>query len=153
MEKSIISGKQNLIIFLSAFTGSAIYLSLIFNNNLWVDEAFTASLLRGSFSDVWSATAADTLPPFYNIFTKIVTLILGYSAPSMKFSSALAAVLVLFYGGFQIKKLFSFEDALVFIAFFLTMPYFFYYSVTTAGDSSLPLPQLWLLRKFFVPAA
>ncbi|MCR4745062.1 MAG: glycosyltransferase family 39 protein [Lachnospiraceae bacterium] len=129
MQESKIINKENLILFFSALLGSLIYISLIFNNNLWVDEAFTASLIRGNLSEVWAATAADTLPPFYNFFTKFITMMIGYSAPAMKFSSALAAVSVLFYGSFNIKKIFSFRESLIFTAFFLTMPYFYYYAV------------------------
>ncbi len=129
MKKISNPDRQNLILLISSLIGSIIYISLIFNNNLWVDEAFTASLVRGDLSEVWTATVADTLPPFYNLFTKMITILLGYSAPSMKFSSVLAAVLVLFYGSFQIKRLYSFRDALIFTVFFLSMPYYFYYAV------------------------
>ena len=119
MKKISNPDRQNLILLISSLIGSIIYISLIFNNNLWVDEAFTASLVRGDLSEVWTATVADTLPPFYNLFTKMITILLGYSAPSMKFSSVLAAVLVLFYGSFQIKRLYSFRDALIFTVFSL----------------------------------
>ena len=81
MQESKIINKENLILFFSALLGSLIYISLIFNNNLWVDEAFTASLIRGNLSEVWAATAADTLPPFYNFFNISIIFFSLYAIP------------------------------------------------------------------------
>ena len=47
---------------------SAVYLSLVWNNNVWMDEAFTASLVHTDFRGVIERSMADTLPPLYNIY-------------------------------------------------------------------------------------
>ena len=70
--------------YILAFLGAGIYISLIFNQNVWLDEAFTASLIRTDLKGVLERSMNDTLPPLYNILLKLVTDLLGYTIPVMK---------------------------------------------------------------------
>ncbi|SKB57957.1 Dolichyl-phosphate-mannose-protein mannosyltransferase [Lachnospiraceae bacterium] len=125
----ISNNKIDLFFAVTVLLGAAVYISLIFNNNLWVDEAFTASIIRCPLPEVWSRTAADTLPPFYNFFGKALTVLFGYSAPVMKFGSVLPMIGALILGAFPVRRQFGTLTSALFMAFLLSMPNFYYYAV------------------------
>ncbi|MDD3415318.1 MAG: hypothetical protein PHY47_15135 [Lachnospiraceae bacterium] len=125
----ITSKHQNIIITILVLLGSFCYLSLIFNNNLWMDEAFSAVLVRNSFFDVLKESAADTLPPLYNIINKILTSMFGYHSYILKLSSVLPMIGCLILGATLVKKHFGFETSLLYIICMTGMPYLFYYGV------------------------
>ena len=117
------------ILLITALFGSILYISLIFNDNLWVDEAFTASLIRGSWSEVVKDTVSDTLPPFYNIAGKLLTSVFGYSSFILKLFSCIPLILLIFFGGRRIFDIYGFRCAYLFELFLISMPYFFHYAV------------------------
>lgn len=117
------------ILLLTALFGSMLYISLIYNDNLWVDEAFTASLIRGSWTGVINDTIADTLPPFYNLAGKLLTVIFGYSSLVLKLFSCIPMILLIFFGGQHVFRILGFRTAYLFELFLLSMPYFFHYAV------------------------
>ena len=125
--KNNISGE--LILFITAVFGSILYISLVFNDNLWVDEAFTASLIRGSMAEVLKDTAADTLPPFYNVAGKLLTMVFGFSPLVLKLFSCFPMILLIFFGGRKLASLFSFRTAFIYELFLFTMPHFLHYGV------------------------
>ena len=112
-----------------AAAGSIIYLSLIFNNNLWMDEAFTAVLVRGSFMSMLRASMADTLPPLYNIILWAMTHLLGYRAPIMKLTSVLPMIMLLFLGCTAVKRNFGLRSSVIFILCMISAPELFHYGV------------------------
>lgn len=83
---------------------SVCYVSLIFNQNVWMDEAFTASLVRTDMAGVISRSMQDTLPPLYNILLKLMTDLLGYSVPVMKLTSVLPMIFTLLLGATVVRK-------------------------------------------------
>ncbi len=117
------------ILLITALFGSMLYISLIYNDNLWVDEAFTASLIRGSWPEVIRDTVADTLPPFYNFAGKLLTVIFGYSSLILKLFSCIPMILLIFLGGQRVFKTCGFRTAYFFELFLLSMPYFYHYAV------------------------
>ena len=117
------------ILFILAVLGSALYISLIFNDNLWVDEAFTASLIRGTFPEVIRDTVNDTLPPFYNILGFLAVSLFGFSAPVLKFCSCLPMILLLFFGGRKLYSIRGFRPAFLYELFLMSMPHFIHYGV------------------------
>ena len=121
--------KKTISIYFLLIFGAALYLSFLFNDNLWVDEAFSASLIRGSWSEVWRDTVADTLPPLYNLFAKLMTVILGYSAPVMKFASAIPMILSLIVAAFPLRRLYGVKCSALFMLLLISMPELFYYGV------------------------
>ena len=56
---------------------TALYVSLIFNHNIWTDEAFTLQLLRENVKGIIDGTARDVHPPLYYLYAKIFTVIFG----------------------------------------------------------------------------
>lgn len=58
---------------------SLLYISLVFNYNIWTDEAFTLKLLRGNLKDIIDLTAADVHPPLYYFYGKLFFDITGES--------------------------------------------------------------------------
>ena len=83
---------------------SLCYVSLIFNQNVWMDEAFTASLIRTDMSGVISRSMQDTLPPLYNILLKLMTEALGYFVPVMKLTSVIPMVCTLLLSATVVRK-------------------------------------------------
>lgn len=54
-------------------------ISLIFNNNVWFDEAYTLSLIQHNYSEVIEILKSDMHPPLYFISLKFFCEIFGYS--------------------------------------------------------------------------
>ncbi len=114
---------------LLAVSGSLIYISLIFNNNLWMDEAFTAVLVRGSFKEMLSRSLLDTLPVLYNVLAWTLTHILGYNSVVLKLASVLPMIALLFFSALKLPKLYDDKTASFFIPALFCMPHLLHYTV------------------------
>ncbi len=112
---------------LLAAAGSVIYISLIFNNNLWMDEAFSAVLVRGTFSEMMKRSLADTLPPLYNILAWTLTHILGFNTCVLKLTSALPMIALLFFSAVKLPRLYDCPTASFFVLSMTAMPHFLQY--------------------------
>lgn len=66
---------------------TCLYISLIFNYNVWTDEAFTFDLLRGNIIEILQGTAKDVHPPLYYLYAKIFDYIFGYSIQIQKIAA------------------------------------------------------------------
>ena len=77
---------------------AALYVSLIFNNNLLTDEAFTMQLISGSVPEIISGTAHDVHPPLYYLFAKAVYTVFGRGIPPQKVLALIPMVLCLVLG-------------------------------------------------------
>ncbi len=113
---------------LSVLSG-ILYLSLIFNNNLWVDEAFTACIIRGNLSEVWQKTLNDTLPPLYNVAGWAFTSLFGYSSVTLKLFSVIPMLLLLVLNLTAVRKLFGETCALLYAVMIAAMPHLLHYGV------------------------
>ncbi len=102
---------------------AVIYVSLVFNNNLWLDEAFSASIIRCGFKEMMIRTANDTLPPFYNLSAWCFTRIFGYSSVTLKLFSVLPMVLLMLISSHFLTKGFSVCTSGVYIMLITAMPY------------------------------
>ena len=107
----------------------AIFISLTFNNNVWLDEAFTASLVNTDMSGVIKRSMADTLPPLYNILLKLSTDIFGYRIPVMKITSAVPMIITMLLGATTVRKRFGYLTSYVFIIAITFMPNMLFYGV------------------------
>lgn len=105
------------------------YILLIFNNNVWMDEAFTASLVNTDMSGVISRSMADTLPPLYNIYLKIMTDIFGYCVPVMKLSSVIPMILTMLLGVTVLRKRHGNLVSSIFCAAIFCMPYMQHFGI------------------------
>ena len=108
---------------------SAIFISLVWNNNVWMDEAFTASLVHTDFAHVIERSMADTLPPLYNILLKLMTVVFGYSVPVMKITSVIPMLLTLILGATVVRRRFGLRTAFLFMLLITFMPLMLYYGV------------------------
>lgn len=115
--------------FLFAAVCTAIYVSLIFNNNLWLDEAFSASIIRCGFDEMVSKTFADTLPPFYNFAAWGFTRIFGYSTLSLKIFSILPMTALMLVSAVFIPRIASVRSACIYIVLITAMPHFLEYGI------------------------
>ncbi len=128
MEKKAIFDEKRIMAALFLLL-SAVYISLVWNNNVWMDEAFTASLVHTDLAGVISRSMADTLPPLYNIILKFTTDVFGYSIPVMKMTSVVPMLLVLLAGATTVRKRFGFRTAVLFMLLITFMPLVLYYGV------------------------
>ena len=108
---------------------AGVFLSLVWNSNVWMDEAFSASLVHTDFADVLKRSMADTLPPFYNILLKAATSVFGYSIAVMKITSIVPMILTLVIGAVTVRRRFGIRTALLFMAFITLMPLMLYFGV------------------------
>ncbi len=107
----------------------AILISLTFNNNIWLDEAFTASLVNTDMAGVIKRSMADTLPPLYNILLKLSTDIFGYRIPVMKITSAVPMILTMLLGATVVRRRFGYLTSYIFIIAITFMPNLLFYGV------------------------
>ncbi len=106
-----------------------IYISLIFNNNLWVDEAFSAAIIRDSFFPMLHRTVQDTLPPFYNVAAWCFTHIFGFSSVSLKLFSVIPMVLLMAVGMVFIPRVSSLRCAVCYAVLLTAMPHMIAYGI------------------------
>lgn len=109
--------------------GASVFISLTFNNNVWLDEAFTATLIRTDMAGVLQRSMADTLPPLYNIILKLTTDIFGYTVPVMKLTSAIPMILTMILGATVVRKRFGALTSYIFILAVTVMPYMMFYGI------------------------
>lgn len=118
-----------IVTWLLVIIGGAVYISLTFNENVWLDEAFTASLVNADMTEVIKRSMADTLPPLYNILLKLSTDFFGYTVPVMKTTSAVPMILTMMLGATVVRKRYGTLTASVFILALIVMPNMFFYGV------------------------
>ena len=102
---------------------AVVYVSLVFNNNLWLDEAFSASIIRCGFKEMLTRTANDTLPPFYNLAAWCFTRIFGYSSVTLKLFSVLPMVILMLIAAYCLTRCCSVFTACAYIMLITAMPY------------------------------
>lgn len=102
------------------FTG--LYISLLFNHNIWTDEAFTLQLLRGNVKEIIMGTAADVHPPLYYLYAKIFTVVFGESLLAQKIAAMLPMVATLIFAATVIRKKFGDREAVLFLLFLTCIP-------------------------------
>ena len=72
---------------------------LIFNNNVWCDEAFILNACRYNIKELLIYIAKyDMRPPLYLVCIKIWSLIFGIGVPQFKIFSIIPTILVLIVG-------------------------------------------------------
>lgn len=129
MNKISTKTKENIISYGLVLIGSIIYISLVFNKNVWLDEAFTASLVRTDMAGVLSRSMADTLPPLYNILLKISTDIFGYYVPVMKMTSVIPMIIIMLLSATVVRRQHGFKTSALFTIAMFTMPNLLFFGV------------------------
>lgn len=105
------------------------YISLVFNRNVWLDEAFTASLVRTDMAGVLERSMEDTLPPLYNILLKISTDIFGYTVPVMKMTSVMPMIIILILSATVVRRRHGFKTSALFTIAMTAMPNLLFFGV------------------------
>lgn len=89
MKQYIAIYKRQIFLLSITFLVLLINISLIFNDSVWYDEAYTMNLIRGDFGEILHGAMIDVHPPLYYFIVKTFTLIGGYSVPIAKLASIL----------------------------------------------------------------
>ena len=120
---------ENIIAYGLVILGAIVYISLVFNENVWLDEAFTASLVRTDMAGVIERSMADTLPPLYNILLKLSTDIFGYRVPVMKMTSVIPMIITMVLSATVVRRRHGFKASVLFTIALFTMPNLLFYGV------------------------
>lgn len=115
--------------YILASAGSLLLLALIFNNNLWMDEAFTAGIVRCGFSEMLARSFGDTLPPLYNIAAWCMTRLFGYSSVILKLTSVLPMIALMFFSASCLTKSHGSRVSCLYILSLLCAPHIVHFSV------------------------
>jgi len=121
--------RESIISYVLVLIGALVIISLVFNNNVWLDEAFTASLIRTDMAGVLERSMADTLPPLYNIILKLITDIFGYKISIMKITSSIPVVLTMLLSATVVRKRHGLLISSLFTLCLMSMPTILYYAV------------------------
>lgn len=101
---------------------TALYISLVFNHNIWTDEAFTLQLLQGNVKDIIMGTAKDVHPPLYYLYAKLFMVIFGDSLLVQKVAAIIPMTATLAIGATLIRKNFGNRVSLLFLLFLACIP-------------------------------
>lgn len=129
MSKNSNKTRENIISYGLVLIGAIVYISLIFNRNVWLDEAFTASLVRTDMAGVLEKSMADTLPPLYNILLKLSTDAFGYTVPVMKLTSVIPMIITMLLSATVVRRRHGFKTSVLFTIALFTMPNLLFYGV------------------------
>ena len=107
-----------------------LYVSLIFNHNIWTDEAFTMDLVNSnSIVGIIKGTAVDVHPPLYYLITYFFVALFGTSVQVYKIVSIVPMVLTMLLGLFYVKPWFGTKTAVLYILFLNAIPCVMEYGV------------------------
>lgn len=129
MSRELSKKQEKIISWALVILGAVIYISLVFNENVWLDEAFTASLVRTDMAGVLERSMADTLPPLYNIILKISTDIFGYKVPVMKLTSVMPMIITMILSATVVRRRHGFKVSTLFTIALFTMPNLLFFGV------------------------
>lgn len=104
-------------------------IGLIFNNNVWFDEAYTLSLIQHNYSEVIEILKTDMHPPLYFVSLKFFCEIFGYSIISTKIFSVLGYIATLFLGCTTVKKHYGSVTSIIYMLTVGAVPMSLYFSV------------------------
>ncbi len=102
------------------FTG--LYVSLLFNHNIWTDEAFTLQLLRGNIKDIIMGTAADVHPPLYYLYAKVFYALFGEALIVQKIAAIIPMTATLVFIATIVRKEFGDMVSLLSLLFLTCIP-------------------------------
>lgn len=124
------------------FTAS--YISLIFNQNVWTDEAYTIELIReNTLRGIISSTANDVHPPLYYLMLKLFIIILGDSIPVYKFFSVVPMLLCFVLDATLIRRYWGEKTAVLFIFLINGVPCLLEYIIQIRMYSWAMLWVMW----------
>lgn len=97
--------------------------------HVWADEAFSFGMTRLGFDEMWRLPNVDVHPLLYYFYLKCFQSVFGTSVPVARMASVLPYMMILAFGGRQLRKLFDEETSLAFMVLFFFFPFLMTYSV------------------------
>lgn len=109
----------------------AAYVSLIFNQNIWTDEAYTLEVLREcrTVPEVFRYTANGANPPLYYAILLPFSNLFGLNLQVCKFLSIVPMILAMILGATYIRKHFGARTGFLYILFLGCIPMTMEYAV------------------------
>jgi len=109
---------------------TVMYCSLLFNKNVWTDEAYTIELIReNNFWGIIKNTANDVHPPFYYLLVKVFAMALGDKFYIYKMVSVIPMVLTMALAFIYVKPWWGVKTALLFLILLPAIPCVMEYAV------------------------
>lgn len=108
---------------------AAAFVLLVFNNNVWYDEAYSLALIKHGFADIATLTGKDVHPPLYYFGLKCFTKLFGGGLFSAKIFSIVPVCLTMLFGFRKLSHIYNERTGFLFSVFFAAMPVFTIYSV------------------------
>lgn len=99
-----------------------LYVSLLFNYNIWTDEAFTLQLVHGGLKEIIDGTARDVHPPLYYFYSKLFFDITNESLWVQKFITIIPQVGTYALIATVFRKRFGDVAAFLSLIFFTCIP-------------------------------
>lgn len=121
--------QKGILIWGSVVFFTLLYLSLIFNNNVWTDEIFSMNLFRLGFGQIIEETAKDVHPPLYYFLGRIFRLLFGESLQVQKVLTLLPMSLTLVLGAVKVRKYFGDRTSFFFVVLLGCIPCSMAYAV------------------------
>src|SRR4030043_440221 len=121
--------KNNLVMFCIIFVIAIVFYSYnIGLSDLWSDETYTKSMLKGNLSDLYSKFKNDLHPPLYYLGLRLYTGLFGLSTTSLRIFSVFGALATLCLGYFAGQRIFGKQGALFLCLMLISVPMLAVYS-------------------------
>lgn len=101
---------------------------LIFNDNIWFDEAYTLALVKHDAGSLIEILKTDMHPPLYFLSLKLFCSVFGYSITASKIFSVIGYSAAVLGGSLMIRRYYSEKTSLVYALALSAMPLMFYFS-------------------------
>lgn len=99
------------------------YISLIFNVNIWTDEAYTIQLVEeNGLFDMIRITADDVHPPLYYLIVKLFVTVFGSKIAVYKMVSVIPMILTMLLSWWWVRSWFGMRVAVFHILFLNAIP-------------------------------
>lgn len=105
----------NILIWGSTFVFTALYVSLLFNQNVWTDEIYTLKLIENNVPELLQEASLSQHPPLYYLIARAARLIFGNKLLVQKTVALVPMSLTLVLGAIKIRRLFSDVVSFLFI--------------------------------------
>lgn len=105
----------NILIWGSTIFFTVLYISLLFNQNVWTDEIYTLKLIENSFRVLLEEASLSQHPPLYYLTAKAARLIFGEKLLVQKIVALVPMSLTLVFGATKVRRLFSDSVSFLFI--------------------------------------
>ena len=115
--------KEVLILWGCVILFGMLYISLCFNYNLGVDEAYSIRTFNKDCPELIERTAGDTHPPLYYFIARVSLLLFGEEIPLFKLVPVAFGILTYSLSVWYVRPRFGFKTALFYQFFLFGIPY------------------------------